>query len=102
MITGSDFNRLTALRPLILFATLCALLQIASGCAFRNRVQTPRSSWEQILATTAIDRALTQVECPSGEPPERIHPPTANRSTPSAASVTRALTGRPARCQSAV
>jgi hypothetical protein len=52
------------LQLLALFAALCALLHIASGCAFSRRVQTPRSSWEQILATTAIDRALEQVEWP--------------------------------------
>ncbi len=45
-------------------AALCALLHVASGCAFSTRVQTPRSSWEQILATTAIDRALKQLEWP--------------------------------------
>jgi len=64
MIACSDFNRSIALRLLVLFATLCVLLPIASGCAFSNRVQTPRSSWEQIRATTTIDRALEQVEWP--------------------------------------
>ena len=64
MITRSDFNRSTTLRFLVLSAALCALLHVASGCAFSSRVQTPRSSWEQILATTAIDRALEQVEWP--------------------------------------
>jgi hypothetical protein len=64
MITCSDFNRSTASRRLVLFAPLCALLHVASGCAFNTRVETPRSSWEQILATTAIDRALKQVEWP--------------------------------------
>ena len=59
-----DFNRSTAWRFLVLSATLCALLHVASSCAFSSRVQTPRSSWEQILATTAIDRALQQVEWP--------------------------------------
>jgi hypothetical protein len=48
----------------VLFAALCSLLHGASGCAFHNQVQTPRSSWEQILATTAIDRALEQLEWP--------------------------------------
>jgi hypothetical protein len=64
MSTRSGFNRSAASRLLVLSATLCALLHVASGCAFSSRVQTPRSSWEQILATTAIDRALQQVEWP--------------------------------------
>lgn len=64
MVIRSDFNRLSASRLMVRFAMLCALLQIASGCAFSSRVQTPRSSWEQILATTAIDRALEQLEWP--------------------------------------
>jgi hypothetical protein len=64
MTTRSDFNRSAASRLMVLSATLCALLHVASGCAFSSRVQTPRSSWEQILATTAIDRALKQVEWP--------------------------------------
>jgi len=64
MIARSGFNRPPASRDLVIFATLCALLQLASGCAFSSRVQTPRSSWEQILATTAIDRALEQLEWP--------------------------------------
>jgi hypothetical protein len=64
MTTRSDFNRSAAWRLLVLSATLCALLHVASGCAFSSRVQTPRSGWEQILATTAIDRALNQLEWP--------------------------------------
>ncbi len=64
MTTCFDFNRPSASRLLVLFATLCALLHIASGRAFSTRVETPRSSWEQLLATTAIDRALKQVEWP--------------------------------------
>ena len=64
MTTHSDYNRSTALRFLALSATLCALLHVASGCAFSSRVQMPRSSWEQILALTAIDRALKQMEWP--------------------------------------
>jgi hypothetical protein len=64
MNTRSDFNRSAAWRLLVLSATLCALLHVASGCAFSSRVQTPRSGWEQILATTAIDRALNQLEWP--------------------------------------
>ena len=64
MTTRSDFNRSAASRLLVLSAALCALLHVASGCAFSSRVQTPRSSWEQILATTAIDRALEQVKWP--------------------------------------
>ena len=67
MATRSDYVRPTALRLLALSATLCALLHVASGCAFSSRVQTPRSSWEQILATTAIDRALKQIEWPEVE-----------------------------------
>jgi len=64
MANRSDFKRPAASRLLVISAALCALLHIASGCAFSNRVQTPRSSWEQILATTAIDRALKQLEWP--------------------------------------
>ena len=64
MTTRSDFDRPAASRLLVLSATLCALLHIAGGCAFSSRVETPRSSWEQILATTAIDRALKQLEWP--------------------------------------
>jgi hypothetical protein len=64
MTTRFDFNRSAASRLLVLCATLCALLHVASGCAFSTRVQTPRSSWDQILATTAIDRALMQLEWP--------------------------------------
>jgi hypothetical protein len=64
MTTRFDCNRSAASRLLVLSATLCALLHVASGCAFSSRVQTPRSSWEQILATTAIDRALAQLEWP--------------------------------------
>jgi hypothetical protein len=64
MTTRNDFTRSAASRFLVLSATLCALLHVASGCAFSTRVQTPRSSWEQILATTAIDRALMQLEWP--------------------------------------
>jgi hypothetical protein len=64
MTTCSDINRPGALRFLVLSAALCALLHVASGCAFSTRVETPRSSWEQLLATTAIDRALKQVEWP--------------------------------------
>lgn len=62
MTTPPDCDRPTTARLLTLSATLCALLQIASACAFSSRVQTPRSSGEQILATTAIDRALAQVQ----------------------------------------
>ncbi|MFV1978156.1 MAG: hypothetical protein ACC649_02275 [Myxococcota bacterium] len=64
MTTRSDCNRPATWRLLVLSATLCVLLHVASGCAFSTRVQTPRSSWEQILATTAIDRALKQLEWP--------------------------------------
>jgi hypothetical protein len=64
MTTRSDCNRSAASRLLVLSATLCALLHVTSGCAFSTRVQTPRSSWEQLLATTAIDRALEQLEWP--------------------------------------
>jgi len=60
MTTRSDFDRPAASRLLV----LSALLHIAGGCAFSSRVETPRSSWEQILATTAIDRALEQLEWP--------------------------------------
>jgi hypothetical protein len=64
MTTRHDCNRSAAWRLLVFSATLCALLHLASGCAFSTRVETPRSSWEQILATTAIDRALEQLEWP--------------------------------------
>jgi hypothetical protein len=65
MTTRPDCNRPAVWRLLVLCAALCALLHIASGCAFSTRVQTPRSSWEQILATTAINRALMQLEWPN-------------------------------------
>jgi hypothetical protein len=58
------FDWFPAARSLALGVALCALLQLASGCAFSSRVETPRSSWEQILSTTAIDRALGQLEWP--------------------------------------
>jgi hypothetical protein len=64
MATRFDCNRSAVSRLLVLCAALCVLLHIASGCAFSTRVQTPRSSWEQLLATTAIDRALMQLEWP--------------------------------------
>ena len=64
MIIRSGSNRPSASGYLAVVATLLGLLQIASGCAFSSRVETPRSSWEQILATTAIDRALEQLEWP--------------------------------------
>jgi hypothetical protein len=64
MTTLSNFNRSAASRLLVLSVTLCALLHLATGCAFSNRVQTPRTSWEQLLATTAINRALKQLEWP--------------------------------------
>jgi len=64
MSTRSDCNRSAVWRLLVLCAALCALIHVASGCAFSTRVQTPRSSWEQLLATTAIDRALMQLEWP--------------------------------------
>jgi hypothetical protein len=64
MITRPGFSRSATLRFLVTIAVLCVLLHVASGCAFSTRVETPRSSWEQILATTAIDRALAQVDWP--------------------------------------
>jgi hypothetical protein len=51
-------------RHLILGCALFALLHLASGCAFSTRVETPRSSWEQILATESIDRALAKLDWP--------------------------------------
>jgi hypothetical protein len=48
MITRSDFRQSSIARYLVLFCVLCALLYIASGCAFSNRAQMPRTSWEQI------------------------------------------------------
>jgi len=64
VINHPDSNRSAASRFLVFAAALCALLHVASGCAFSTRVQTPRTSWQQILATTAIDRALKQLDWP--------------------------------------
>ncbi len=47
---------------LILFALL--FLPGAIGCATSDRITAPRSAWEQILSTEAIDRALAQIEWP--------------------------------------
>jgi hypothetical protein len=41
-----------------------AILALLAGCAFSSRVVTPRTAWEQILATEAIDRAAQQLEWP--------------------------------------
>ena len=46
----------------ILLATL--LLLGAIGCASTSRVSSPRTAWEQILSTEAIDRAMAQLEWP--------------------------------------
>ncbi len=53
---------------LLLNLTLIACVA-SIGCAFSQRVEVPRSGWEQILSTEAIDRALAQLEWPdlSGE-----------------------------------
>ncbi len=64
MTARPDFKRSSLSRLLVVCGALCVLLHVASGCAFSHRVETPRSSWEQILATTAIDRALKLVEWP--------------------------------------
>jgi len=64
MAAPTDCDRPGTSRRSVFLAAIGALLLIAGGCAFSARVQTPRSSWEQILATTAIDRALKQLEWP--------------------------------------
>jgi hypothetical protein len=46
----------------VLLATL--LLLGAIGCASTSRVSSPRTAWEQILSTEAIDRAMAQLEWP--------------------------------------
>jgi hypothetical protein len=38
---------------------------LAMGCSFSQLITTPRSGWNQILATEAIDRALKQLEWPA-------------------------------------
>jgi hypothetical protein len=57
-------DRTAFLRILLHGCALFALLHLASGCAYSTRVTTPRSSWEQILATEAIDRALAKLDWP--------------------------------------
>jgi len=64
MSIHSRFDRAAFSRFLKLSCAIFALLHLASGCAFSTRVQTPRSSWEQILATEAIDRALAKLDWP--------------------------------------
>jgi hypothetical protein len=48
---------------LLLNLTLIACVA-SIGCAFSRRVEVPRTGWEQILSTEAIDRALAQLEWP--------------------------------------
>jgi hypothetical protein len=81
----SDFVHDEARRALpILLATL--LLLGAIGCSTTDRISSPRSAWEQILSTEAIDRAMAQIEWPElpgrtvfvslGAPDEGISSPT--------------------------
>jgi hypothetical protein len=53
-----------ARRPVlpILFGSF--LLSGVIGCGTTARITPPRSAWEQILSTEAIDRALAQIEWP--------------------------------------
>jgi hypothetical protein len=64
MNVHSRRNRAAISQFFLLGCALIALLHLASGCAFTSRVETPRSSWEQILATEAIDRALAKLDWP--------------------------------------
>jgi hypothetical protein len=43
---------------------LCVALLVTVGCAYSGDISIPRSGWNQILATEAIDRALKQLEWP--------------------------------------
>ena len=51
---------------LVLRTVLAAavILPLMGGCAISRRVEPPRSAWEQILSTEAIDRALAQLKWP--------------------------------------
>jgi hypothetical protein len=52
-------------RPILKFTlVIFVLLPLAGGCSFSNRITLPRSAWEQILSTEAIDRALAKIEWP--------------------------------------
>ena len=52
--------------PVSKFALIvCLVLPLAIGCAFSRSTEVPRSGWDQILSTEAIDRALAQLEWPS-------------------------------------
>jgi len=64
MTIHSRRDRAAISRFFMLGCALFALVHLTSGCAFSSRVQTPRSSWEQILATVAIDRALAKLDWP--------------------------------------
>ena len=46
----------------ILFGSL--LLSGVIGCGHTTRITSPRSAWEQLLSTEAIDRAMAQIEWP--------------------------------------
>lgn len=43
----------------------CVVSVLAMGCSFSRPTTTPRSAWNQILSTVAIDRALKQLEWPA-------------------------------------
>jgi hypothetical protein len=47
-----------------LVAALSCIGLLALGCAYSQRISLPRSSQEQLLATEAIDRALTKLDWP--------------------------------------
>jgi len=49
------------------FALFAMALALATGCSVSSRVTPPRSAWEQILSTQAIDRALSQIDWPEVE-----------------------------------
>ncbi len=51
-------------RPLLLILFASLLLPSVIGCATSARITPPRSAWEQILSTEAIDRAMAQIEWP--------------------------------------
>ncbi len=50
---------------LLLGVLSCVVSVLAMGCSFSQPITTPRSAWNQILATGAIDRALKQLEWPA-------------------------------------
>jgi len=48
-------------------ALSCLVLLATMGCSFSRTITTPRSGWNQILATEAVDRALKQLDWPAVE-----------------------------------